>query len=216
MSHVQSTSASPGAITTTNLSLTSVVAGHALLAVIRISNGTDHVSGVADDVNGAWTQIANVLNGAASVRTYVYKKEGGASGSPTITLTCDTSVTVRWGVAEYSESIVEDIDTATFTTTTTPASPSTTSSVSGDTIVSVVSPDASATTIVPASSETERWEVDVRLQLQDKAAGAAGGYTGSWTLGATQPGVVIAMALMSSSSVVWPQYQHRRSTLITM
>jgi len=214
MSYVQNKSANIGSGSSTNLVFdSSVGANHTLIAIIRSSGTGDVITGVSDDVNGTWTRIASVNGPTSVVRTFVYKKENVGAG--TTTVTCTGTLVMRWIVAEYTEAAVDAINTGTFATTTTPTSVAVTSTQASDTIITVCSTEGPATTIVPASGETERTEVDNtgRLQLQDIAGGAAGSYTGSWTLGATQPGASIAIAMLAalSSNSVSLERSHRGS-----
>lgn len=204
MAYVQSSTRNPGSVASDAVTLSAVTALHCGLVAIRISNGNDRVTGVADDVNGAWTQIANVQNAGATGRRYIYKRESMAAGQAVITVTLSSATTIRWGVAEYSEQTVEDIDAANFTSTSTPSSPATTAT-GAETIVSIISTDASST-IDPAGGEIERFEIVTSLQMQDKAVGAAGSYAGSWTLGTAGAGFAAALALKpaASSAVATP------------
>ena len=207
MSYVQSTSKASVSGTSDTLTFGSNVSnGHTLIAIIRSAGISDVITGVSDNVNGAWTRIASVNGPSSANRTFVYKKEGVAAGGTTVTLTSSTTLSARWIVAEYTEASIDAINSGTFTTTTNPTSVSVTSTQASDTIVTSVSLEGGGTTIVPASGETERAEVnnDARLQLQDKAGGAAGSYTGSWTLGTTQPGVSIAIAMLAATSTPAP------------
>ena len=112
--------------------------------------------------------------------------------------------TLRYGIAEYSDapssSVVDDYDSASFTTTTTPATASLTTTGANRTIISVIATNLSATSIAPAGGESERQEVDARLQFQDEFAATAGSHGASWTLGATQPGVYAILALKPATT----------------
>jgi hypothetical protein len=196
MAHVQSTSENSYSATTTHtLAFTSnVTAGSFLLAAIRENN---NVSAVADDVNGAWTELIDLDNTVVGLN--VWYRENAAAGATTVTVTTSAGQTIRYAIAEYGDvptsAVVEDYDSAAFTTTTTPATANVTTTDTDRTIVSVIATNLSATTIAPAGGETEREEVNERFQFQDEAAATAGDYSASWTLGATQPGVYAILAL---------------------
>jgi hypothetical protein len=207
MAHVQSTSAnSYSAGTTQYLDLAGVSAGSAIVVFARVATGGANViSGIASNVGGALTKLTDTAN--ATIRFYCWYLENAAAGTHRITYTTvGTGVTVRWAILEYDDvptsGIVDDFDSATFTTTTAPAANAITTTDTDRVIVSAVATDLSATTIAPATGETERQEVNERFQVQDEAAATAGDYAASWTLGATQPGGWAILALKSQTEPV--------------
>ena len=202
MAHVQSTSESSYSATTTHtLAFSSgVTAGSFLVAAIRENNS---VSAVSDDVNGSWTELIDLDNTVVGLN--VWYKENAGAGPTTVTVTTSTGgQTLRYGIAEYSDapssSAVDDYDSASFTTTTTPSTASLTTTGANRTIISVIATNLSATSIAPAGGESERQEVDARFQFQDEFAATAGSHGASWTLGATQPGVYAILALKPATT----------------
>jgi hypothetical protein len=207
MSHVQSTSENSfSAGTTGTLALTDVVGGRFLLAFTRVATGASNVvSGVASNLDGAFTLLTEENNGTIVLRTWYL--ENASAGAHTITYTTvGTGITVRWGVAEYGDvpetSVIDASADGAFTTTTTPSTSNVTTTGTNRTIVSVIATDLGATSIAPAGGETERQEVNERLQFQDEAAASAGSHGASWTLGATQPGVYAIIALRPAAGAL--------------
>lgn len=183
------------------LALTSVTAGSTIICATRVSHGSaNEVVSVSSSIDGAFTSVTNVSDG--TIRLQVWKLENVSAGTHTVTVTTGkASQTIRWLIAEYGGPVtVDDFDSASFTTTTAPATSSITTTGSDRTIVSILSTNSSATSIAPATGETERIELDARLQLQDEAAATAGNYSASWTLGATQPGTWAILALGSPAT----------------
>lgn len=205
MAHTQSTSKSSYSATTTHTTaLTGVVAGNALFIFARVAHGSAaELASVASSVDGTFTELINTTNGI--IRLYAYYLENVSAGSHTITVTTvNTGVTIRLGVAEYGDvpasSIVDVSADGAFTTTTAPATSNVTTTGVNRTLVSVIATNSGATSIASAGGETERQEVDVRLQLQDEFAATAGSHGASWTLGATQPGVYAILALKPATT----------------
>jgi hypothetical protein len=170
-----------------------------LLVVVRASGGsTNDMASVSSSLDGAFTLLSDVAN--ASIRLKVYVLPNASAGTHTVTGTAvEGAKTFRWALLEYddvpSSGVIDDYDSAAFTTTTTPAASAITTTDTDCVIVSAVATDLSATTIAPATGETERQEVNERFQVQDEAAATAGSYAASWTLGATQPGIWAILAL---------------------
>jgi hypothetical protein len=200
MAHVQSTSENSYSATVSHtIALTGVAAGNALLVIVRASTGSDNdMSSVSSSLDGLFTLISDVNNGTIRLKTYIL--ENASSGTHTVTGTAAAvAKTFRWALLEYDavppSSVIDDYESAAFTTTTAPATNSVTTTGANRTVVSIVAANLSATTIAPATGETERQEVDQRFQVQDEAAATAGDYSASWTLGATQPGIWAVIAL---------------------
>lgn len=205
MAHIQSTQANSYSATANHtLTLTGVTAGSGILVITRTSQSSSaDITGVSSSVDGAFTQLLAINNSNIDVR--VLYLEDATAGSHTITATTfGTGATVRWTVLEYGDvpasGIVDDSDSATFTTTTTPTTANVTTTGTNRVVVSIVATDSSATSIAPAAGETEREEVDTRLQVQDEFAATAGNHGASWTLGATQPGVYAILALKPATT----------------
>jgi hypothetical protein len=203
-----------------------VTLGSLRLCVLRPATNSDVVSTVVGSASGAYTRLGTINNAALSLRSFLYYKEGGAAGAENVTITTTTTGnTSRIALAEYtgvlsSASLDGTALAQRFTSGTTISTGIVTTTAADSLLVAILLADADATTVVPASSETERLESGARLQLQDKGAAIAGDYTSSWTLGVAQAGVYFFAAFKSDTaspaSPGWNQYQHRRTTLITL
>lgn len=214
MSYVQSGQAAVTA-TSATITLTSVAAGHSILAAARISNGSDVLTGISSSINGALTVVGNTQNLSGSVRTYTYKLENASAGTHILTFSFSSSQSARCLAAEYSESTVDAVGTqATVAATTTPISPSAVSTVSGDTIVSIISVDTTGT-IAPGGSQSARQTVNSGLQIQDQGVGAAGSYSGSWLLGTSSASVAVALAMKAAVVVTAPVPSGAKQTFVT-
>jgi hypothetical protein len=182
-----------------SMALSGVTAGNALIVAIRVTAGAAYqVSTVSSNLDGVLTKLTDIQD--AAIRFYTWYLENASAGTHTLTLTTGgASQTVRWTIAEYdnvpSSGIIDNADSAAFSTTTTPTTSNVTTTGASRVIVSAIATDLGATTIVPADGETERTELNDRLQLQDEAAATAGDYSASWTLGTTQPGIWAILAL---------------------
>lgn len=215
--YVQSTQANPTAASST-LTLTGVQATHTILAGIRLSSNSDLLSGVSSSINGAFSPIVNTNNAAASLRLYVLKLENVSAGSHTITINFSGTQSYRWFVAEYAAAFVDAVAASPnkYTATTTPVSPSVSSTVLNDTIVSIIMTDSSTAGISPGGSATEREEVNLALQLQDYAGTAIGSYSDSWVLGSSSAGVSTAIAMKANSALPAPLPGWSKQTFVNL
>lgn len=193
-------------VNTCDFSSYTAVAGGVSIVGLRISTNGDILTVVSDGVNTYSLICTSIDTGA--IRTYWYKAENTAGGA--VTLNFQTSSSLRlWGVlAHYTGvptgSVLEsDIECGENESA---ASPQTTGTVTTtDTnrqIVCGISLTGPITTIAPNSSETERQETGgggtARMQIQDKAAASAAGYTCSWALTGSQAASYMAIALQPS------------------
>lgn len=215
MSYVQSGQSAVTAASTT-ITLNSVVATHSLLAFVRLSGGSDLITGVSSSINGAFTNIGNTLSLSATIRTYSFKLENVSAGNHVITFSASGSQTFRAAAAEYSENQVDALGAqATVASSGTPVSPSVTSTVAGDTIVTMVSVDSTGT-ITAGGSAVGRQTVNSGIQFQDQGASGAGVYSGTWTLGTPSASVAIAIAMKASILPAQPLVAGARQTFVNV
>lgn len=197
--HVQS--AQGNGSNTATLNLPSVAAASAILVYIRVLSNDAFT--VTDDRNGSYTELSGPsANG--SIRLRVFYKMNVQAGTTNVTASCVNFPTFRVVAAEYSggdlTAIIGNTNFVAFSTNTTITATNVATTLANSLVVGMIGANASATSIAPHSGETERQEVDNRLQVQDKAAATVTNYSNSWTFGTTQPGIWWQIVLNPSTS----------------
>jgi len=206
MGHVQSRAkASTGTVHTNNF-LVDPISGNCIKVWIRQGSGNVITPVVTDSQGNIYNEVTGPggFNNAASRRSYLFLAENIVGGAITVTLTAPQSVTWRFTIDEYDDvppsNVIADFAIGSFSSTTAPASANVATAQANSTIAGGIALDTASSSIAAAGGSTERAEVDVLAQIQDKGVGALGSYNSQWTLGNAQAGTVFALALNPASS----------------
>lgn len=179
---VQSKSVDSGNTTSGTLTFNSNIgSGH--LNIVGIRQGGSSTVTVTDNLGNTYTQSKTTANGDHT--DYIYYAKNTTAGACTVTVTFNSSATMRWAIAEYSgpsTSSPEDVKTDATGSSTTASSGNVTTSANDEVLIGFASVSG-ASTFTANNSFTVRETVNSKIALADRIVTSSGTYSASFTLG---------------------------------
>lgn len=187
ISYIQGNQSDAGAASSATLLLGTATVGNDVL-VAALYGSTSGTLAISDNLGNTYVQDVLITNNPRSLRLYLFRAVGIATGSTTLTATITGgAVSFQWIVAEYSSSVgalmFDRSTNATGTSATTLNSGTTATTTVADEMLVGYFRTATTKTFTAGASFTGRNTAN-RLYLEDRLVAATGAYNATCTINA--------------------------------
>lgn len=161
-------------------------AGNLLIAGLIVEDNTATVTTFADSLGNTWLALGTLFGSGGGYRHRIYYVKNCLGGANTVTVTPSAAVIVNFQIYEYSgadtTAPVDGTPAEASGSGGTPDSGNITTTVSGDLMFSIISSGASPTQGSGFNLRRGNTAWNQFMYGEDKLAGAAGTYSGAWTV----------------------------------